>query len=138
MLVSLIVPIIAVLATWFALSMANDVSTAKRRYETENSKKETLTQNSHRINGGEKIGRTIVFFLDSYLLMDLVGVFLQRPSFTYIVLAIGLAAHIGTHYFVACTPLPPGTGLFRKWYNSAVEFIKNFGPTSEQPVPVPG
>ena len=54
---------------------------------------------------------------------------------------VGLTSELSLssgYYLIACTPLPPGTGLFRKWLDSAVGFIKSLGSNASQPMPVPG
>ena len=54
---------------------------------------------------------------------------------------MGLTSEISIssgYYLIACTPLPPGTGLFRKWLDSAVGFLKYLGSHADEPVPVPG
>ena len=130
-------PLMGGIVTWSAIRAAHDISDAKRKYYKDNSNQDAAFANANRYDNAKKIRRIVCFVFDSYFFMSILPIIHKLSSWFTIMLIIGLFSHLGMYYFTSCTPLPPGTGLFRKWLDSAVGFFRNLGSGSGQQLPVP-
>lgn len=133
-------------ASWLILLIINFISADHAvliflinwKYKKESVAKEVLHQNSYRLNWGAKLKRTVLFVLGSIMLAEIVFSAPRHFCRGETLIVTIICSFVSLHYFIACTPLPPQSGLIKKWFRAGIEFTRNLGSRSGEPIPVPG